>query len=421
MKNKETIVIIGGGLSGLAAAEKLVEKYNVIILEKDSILGGNARSFFYKGKWIPITYHHIMNIDKTTLDFIKKYNLEYALLWRDVNISFWFNGKCYPLTKPQHIFRFKPFNFIDKIRFIKLGLFCYLKQDWSSLRGEKADKWLKKFVGENITNTLFNNLAEIKFGPLSSVDIEWFGQRLHEASVNRDKYSYLTIGIHKLIECISNYIKRSGGKIMLNAEVIKIKNNYIEFLYKKRKRVIKADKIISCIPPEILANMSDLSINVKNKLKKIKYKSVISMITGSKQLISDQYWNVFIEPRLSFGGIFNHTALYPKGGINGEYLYYFFTYLNDTDDFYKLSEKEIKDKYIKDIKTFCPDFKATWTKLIKIKYATPFYSFNYENPQIKISKNVYLTGTYRDHPTTRTMSSALLSGQKTAEFILKGY
>jgi len=421
MKNKETVVIIGGGLSGLAAAEKLVEKYNVIVLERDSILGGNAKSFFYRNKWIPITYHHIMNVDKTTLHFIKKYNLENALWWKNVNIAFWFDNECYPLTKPQHIFGFKPFSFISKLRFIKLGLYCYIKRDWSNLKGRRADKWLKDFVGENITDILFNNLAEIKFGSLSSVDIEWFGSRLHEAAVNREKYSYLTSGIHKLVECISDYIKKSGGKIMLNSEVIRIKNNRVEFLYKKRKRVIKADKIISSIPPEILTQISDLPLNIKNKLKKIKYKSVISMVVGSKNLISDQYWNVFIKPRLSFGGIFNHTVLYPEGGINGEYLYYFFTYLDSKDAFYKLSEREIRNKYLKDVKTFCPNFKATWTKLIKIKYATPFYSFNYENPPIKISENIYLTGTYREHPTTRTMSTALISGQKTADFILKGF
>ena len=81
-------MIIGGGLSGLAAAEKLVEKYNVIIIEKDNILGGVAKSFFYDDKWIPITYHHIMSIDTTTLYFIKKYNLKNSLLWRNVNIAF---------------------------------------------------------------------------------------------------------------------------------------------------------------------------------------------------------------------------------------------------------------------------------------------------------------------------------------------
>ncbi len=416
---KETVVIIGGGLSALACAEKLVERYNVIILERDGVLGGLAKSFFYKGKWIPITFRHIMSIDKTTLHFIEKYGLEDALLWKDVNIAFWFDNECYPLTKPQHIFKFKPFGIVDKVRLMKLGLYCYLKADWSDLKDVKADEWLEEFVGENITNTLFNILAEVKFGTLSSVSIEWFGSRLHETSVNREKYSYLTVGVQELIRAISDYIKRRGGEILLNAEVTRIKDNNVEFVCNNEKIVVKADKIISSVPPELLVNISDLPINVKNELKEIKYRSAISMVVGSKQLISDQYWNVFMRPRFSFGGIFNHTVLYPEGGVDGEYVYYFFTYLDETDDFYGLPENEIRDKYIEDVKAICPNFEALWTKLTKIRYASPFYSFKYKNPPIKILNDTYLIGIYREHPATRTMNSALLSGQKTAEFILR--
>jgi len=420
MKNKETVVILGGGLSGLAAAERLVKKYNVIVLEKDNILGGAAKSFFYKGKWVPITYHHIMAIDSMTLNYVKRFGLLKEMIWKDIEMVFWFNGRPYPLTQPHHILTFNPFDFSDKIKLIKFGIYCYLKKDWNNLRGNRADKWLKDFVGKKLTNELFEKLAEIKFGPLSSVDIAWFGSRLHEAARNREKYSYLKTGIHEMITRLANYIKKNGGEIRLNTEVKKINDGYVETLNKNgRKQSFKADKIISSIPPEILANISDLPKNVKNELRKIKYKSVICMVTGSKNLISKHYWNVFIKPKMRFGGIFNHTILYPKGGIDGEYLYYIFAFVDETDKLYKSSEKKIEKKYLEDIRKICPNFKPSWVKMFKIKDATPYYSFNYENPPIKISDKIYLTGTYREHPTTRTMHTALTSGNKTAEYILR--
>lgn len=202
-------------------------------------------------------------------------------------------------------------------------------------------------------------------------------------------------------------------------KVTKIKGGCVEAVNKNgKKETFEADKIISSIPPDILAKISDLPEEVKDELRKIKFKSAISMVIGSRDLISKHYWNVFINPRLRFGGIFNHTVLYPYGGINGEYLYYVFTFLDKNDPQFKMSEREIEQIYMEDIRKICPDFKASWVKIFKIEYATPFYCFNYKNPEIKVSDIIYLTGTFREHPTTRTMHTALMSGNKTAQFIL---
>ncbi len=39
------IVIIGGGLAGLAAAYRLSDEHQVTIVEKDDVLGGMAQSY----------------------------------------------------------------------------------------------------------------------------------------------------------------------------------------------------------------------------------------------------------------------------------------------------------------------------------------------------------------------------------------
>lgn len=136
-------------------------------------------------------------------------------------MAFWFNNKGYPLTKPIHILTFKPFNMLDKIRVAKLGIYCRLRKNWNSLRGIRADIWLNKIVGKKVREILFENLAKIKFGKLSSVDIAWFGSRLHEAAKTREKYAYLTCGIHKLVMALKNDIIKRGGKIKTNAKLEK--------------------------------------------------------------------------------------------------------------------------------------------------------------------------------------------------------
>ena len=98
------VVIVGGGISGLTAAEKLAENgYNVIILERDSVVGGLARSFYIGDKWIPIAYHHVMTPDTTTQAFIKKLGLWDDMVWKRSRQAFRYDGKEYLLSKARHI------------------------------------------------------------------------------------------------------------------------------------------------------------------------------------------------------------------------------------------------------------------------------------------------------------------------------
>ncbi len=59
---KKKAIVLGGGLAGLAAAEKLLDskKFDVLLLEKASYLGGLASSFQVEGEWIPKFYPTVL-------------------------------------------------------------------------------------------------------------------------------------------------------------------------------------------------------------------------------------------------------------------------------------------------------------------------------------------------------------------------
>jgi len=413
------VVILGAGISGLIVAEKLVtNNYKVVVFEKESILGGLASSFKIKDKWIPKTYHHFLPNEKIMLDLVSELNFEKNLLWNDSSICFWFDKKGYGLTKPQDILFFKPFSWKLRIKIMRLGIISFLKKNWSNLKGKDAESWVRKISGRQVTDKLFKPLARIKFGELSSVSAAWFGERLHEAAINRERYAYLNCGLQKFIDAIGEDVRKKGGEIYLNAIVTKIERNKVYTKINNKEKVFEADKIVSSLPPSVLAKIADIPKKEKKKLERVKYKPMICMVASSKNLITLHYWNVFIKPLLRFGGFFHHTALYPQGGIDGEYLYYFFTYLDEGDSLYKESVKEIEEIYLRDIKKICPNFEYSWTKVFKIKYSSPVYSMNYENTPIKLSDKIYLTGVYRMYPSTRTMNSAARSGLETANFVL---
>lgn len=413
-------IIIGGGISGLVAARELLKnRHSVKIFESGTVLGGLASSFKIKNKFIPKTYHHLLYNEFVMLDLISELNLQKNIVWNDSHLCFWYDNKAYKLTKPQDILKFKPLSITARLKMIRLGAISLFKKDWSDLKTTDAYSWARKVVGKEVTENLFKPLAKIKFGELSSVSAAWFGERLHEAAINREKYAYLKGGLQQFIDSIGEDVKRRGGEVHLNSPVTSIKQSEVEVVMNGRKKSFKADKIISSLPPPALADIAYLPKGKKQILKKIKYKSLVCMVIGSKSVITPYYWNVFIKPKMKFGGLFHHTALYPQGGINGEKLYYLFTYLDDTDPFFKESDSKILEVYLKDIKKINPNFEFSWMKIFKIKYSSPIYTMDYENIPIKLTDSLYLTGIYRKYPSTRTMNTAAKSGLETANYILR--
>ena len=69
-----SVVVLGGGLSGAAAAYTLGLSgvRDVTVLESGASLGGLAGSFERDGHFYPLGYHHILHRDRTLLFFLQK-------------------------------------------------------------------------------------------------------------------------------------------------------------------------------------------------------------------------------------------------------------------------------------------------------------------------------------------------------------
>ena len=279
---------------------------------------------------------------------------------------------------------------------------------------------MNSVIGKKATEILFKNLMDIKFNmPLSSVSMAWLGRRLHQSVRNRETYGYLQSGLQEMLNRLCNNIKQKGGIIKTDFIVTKIDDGFVEGRDKDGNyESFKADKIISSIAPPSLVPICNLSDSSKDMLNNIKYKAIISFICGSHDLLTKVYWSVILKPSLTFGGIFNHTVLYPDGGINGENVYYLFTYLNEDDPLLKMENNEIRYIYINDLRKIYPGFKTTWDRIFKVRFSQPIFARDYKNPPIRLEKRLFLTGVYKEYPSPRTMDSAFKSGVKTADYIL---
>lgn len=421
MKNrpKKKVIIAGGGLSGIACGLRLCDKAEVLILESENQAGGLAASVQVKNKWIPITYHHVLSVDHVTQRFIQEFGMASDLAWRKVKIAYSFDHNFYVLTKPHHVLTFRVLSIKERIRLALFGAECILRRDWTKLNNLDARTWMEKKLGANATELLFERLAAMKFGiPLSSVSAGWLGSRLGESGKNGENFGYPKTGIKTLID---RMLKRFNlnGKFLFNKTITAIGPDYVRT---QQGEEFKYDYIVSTIPPPRLKQIQKIATGLDVEIANIRYVPLICSVFGSKTFLTPYYWNVYMKPALSFGGLFHHTVLYPEGGTEGEYVYYVFTYLqSEKDPLWSKSLEELKSIHLQDVRKLNSSFEEVWWHTFKIRYSTPVFNIGYQCPPIqsKVAPNLFYAGVYRKYPQTRTMHTALGSGEETAAVIRK--
>jgi len=420
------ILILGGGLSGLAAAYKLSNSNEVLILEKEDYLGGQASSneIFWDGKIYPIskTYHHILQGDNTTIQFIKEFNLSKKFHQKKVSTGFLFKNKVYGFTTPLEILKF-PTSLWDKFLLAKFVLIGTKRKDWESIKEMNAKEWIIKEAGETNFNVFFDQLIRNKFHKgAEEISAPWIGTRFSkESSSFMKSFGWLEGGLKLFVDGFVDAIKRNNGIILTNAKVtsLDMKNKKVSYTINNKKQTYQADIIISTIPPEELIKVSkNLNKEFIEDTKNIKYLSCICMTLGLKSKLSPYYWINILDKGMPFSALFVHSNLYEDSAPKDKSVMFVVTYLDKDEPLWKMSDEAIFETYISSLSKVFPSIRneIEWHKITKLKYAEAIYSLDFKNPNVQYG-NLYLAGIYRIFPKIRNMASAIESGLEVANIV----
>jgi protoporphyrinogen oxidase len=116
------VCIIGGGLAGLAAANRLKKRHEIDVYEKKSHLGGCLSSHHIDGYWIEQYYHHCFSGDQQLLSLLSELGIADRLEWVRGTTGYYANGTIYPLNTPVEILRYPLLSVTDKARLALLTL-----------------------------------------------------------------------------------------------------------------------------------------------------------------------------------------------------------------------------------------------------------------------------------------------------------
>ena len=138
---KSKILVVGGGITGLVAAYRLLQKKcQVTLVEKYESLGGLLVAFKIKDTYLEKTYHHIFRTDKEIIALIDELGLSKKLKWYESKTALYYKGKIYPFAGAIDLLKFKPLNLIDKLRLGLVKIYLEKENNWQKFENVLAYK-----------------------------------------------------------------------------------------------------------------------------------------------------------------------------------------------------------------------------------------------------------------------------------------
>jgi len=416
------VVVLGGGLSGMAAALKLSELgHSVVVVEREATLGGLARSFARNGQHYPLGYHHILENDGPLLACMARLGLAEHVRWGNQQMAFHLDGRAHDLSSVGGFLRY-PISLRSKLEIVRVAAEAMFKASGQDLSQVDARSWLLARVGIEAADEFFERLTSIRFGHSSELlSAAYFKRRLAKReAVARLGHMPGLDWTHELVSTLEQRLLAQGVEVVKGAAANELlsSGNRVTGINLADGQRSSGDAFINTMPPEQFLQL--LSQGDCDSVAGIEYSALYSLVMTTATPTSHRhYWTNVLRPACSFGAVFRLDLLNPTLAPPGMTLLNFATHLVGTkrDEWWGLSDDEVLGRYLDDhTLAFGIRPEVDWFHLERIRYYTPIYRTGYRNPPVRSAKleNLYFAGNYMTFPDVATTGSALMSGERAA-------
>jgi hydroxysqualene dehydroxylase len=425
LSSSPSVLIIGGGFAGLAAAVDLAEAgRRVLLLERRSFLGGRAYSFTDKttGDTIDNGQHLMMGCYHRTLRFLEKIgSFDKIKFQPDPQVDFLqeeTNGsvtrasfKCPPLPAPLHLLgglaRLKTIGWGDRLRALGVGLAVrMLNGNRDRLAEVTVREWLDSLgQSERIQRRFWRPMALATLNEAPDVaSADMFARVIELGFMRKKSDSAMVISRVGLSDLYTpqaqNFVEARGGELRLNADVSQIdfEGDQVAGVTLRSGERIEADAVISAVPYFALRRMLPAEFAAANFpcLDRLKSAPIVSINLWYDEPITD----------LEFAGLLDSPIewVFNKNAINqtGHRRQHLALVISGAHDAARRSKEELIALADAEIKRFFP----------KARGRRPFHAFVVREHDATISHPV---GTARLRPSSRTQfDNFFLAGDWTA-------
>jgi 15-cis-phytoene desaturase len=451
-ENRQSVLVIGGGLAGLSAAKNLADAgYKVRLIEKRPVLGGKVSAWKdADGDWVETGLHAFFGAYEYIYELMKDIGIYDNLVWKKHELKYTLaNGESFsfttaPLPSPLHLlpaaFKNKYFTIAERLTLVKalLPMLFGTEKYYKKIDRETYEAWHTRWgISQRMLKKMFLPMSlALKFLPPSELsakivlDVTGIFLRQNKAS----KMGLLNGSPEeKLTTPLANYIRSKGGVIETETKVAKLLydggDNRISGVELENGTVLTADHYLTALPihnlkkvlPQALYDRDPFFANLKE-------------FTGVP-VISVQLW---VDRQVSY---IDNLLFSPDGPIpvytdmgNSNPGYYaggksrFHVCVAPAKDLMKKSDAEVVQIVWDSLKSCFPetgkDANLTKSTVVRIPYSVyyPAPGIDKLRPTQKTPvKNYFMAGGYTRQRFYDSMEGAVQSGKLAAEALIAEY
>jgi len=418
------IAILGGGITGLTAAYCLANKgHHVTLIEKEKILGGLASGFKSKNwNWfLERTYHHLFASDSDILDFAKEIGFNKIYFQKPITASLYGkpnNFNILPLDTPIDLLKFPYLSFIDKIRAGMIIAFLKISPFLSIYENQTSETFLKKTMGINVWNGLWQTLFRKKYGNYAGFILASF---IWARIKKRTKaLGYIEGGFQEFIDYLEKKSRQLGAKIVKGEEIKEITKINGKFTINGNVY----DKVISTLPTPVMVKLTKniFSADYLQKFNKLKYlHAVILILETEKPILNKTYWLNICSDTIPFMILAQHTNFADKKNYGDKHIAYVGWYVDKTSPLLKMSNEEILNfvlPHLKKIENF--KLKIENYFVFRAPWAQPIFDEDFVKNKpdfITPDKDFFIANLDMTYPYDRGTNYAVKLGKDVVRFI----
>jgi protoporphyrinogen oxidase len=358
------IGVVGGGLMGLALAQRLTALgEQVTVLERDKQLGGLTTHHDYGGFTWDRFYHVILPTDSSLLRFLGDIGLGERLRWRTTKTGFYVDESFYPLNDSMDFLTFPPLSLWSKMRLAATILYCSRIRDWRRLERVSVSDWLIKVSGRATYEKLWKPLLLAKLGEnyrrVSAVFIWSYITRMasaRDSSAKREQLGHVSGGYKTVFERLEKIITAGGGAIKREISVRKIERSAAGFAVETDRGVLRFDKVVFTGPVNVLRHVASRDLVDVSGGQDVEYLGVICVVLVTRRPLMPYYVLNIADDRIPFTGIIGMSNVVATDETAGRHITYVPRYILSTDPELARPDEEVRSAFLDGIRRLFPHF-----------------------------------------------------------------
>ncbi len=402
------LAILGGGISGLASARRLLARgHRITLYEADERLGGLGGTFSHDGIELEKFYHCMLPTDRALLAHVADLGLGEHMAWSPTDMGFRVRETTYPLNTPLDLLRFAPLRWRDRFRLGLLAVQARLVGTRPALDDVTAAEFVRNTVGEQAFELLWKPLLAAKIGDhYPALPALWLTTRLHrEKNVSRERKGCLRGGYRTLIDTFAADLAARGATLHSKSPIQALTRDEdgMHVLFGD-SRSAKHDAVLSTLPlPAFQRLAANCGLPPEVSGLSLDYQGVVSGVFLTERPLTPYYWAPWVDCGTTSQGLIAMSNVVPLEQTRGLHVHYLVNYTHRSSELYALPDAEMLARHEADLLRVHPEAKGAIVgrHVFRAPFVEPMWTVGYAKrkpPHVVLPGRLYLACTAQLYP-----------------------